>query len=158
MPSEMTYEQYFQSLYLGTVELAKAFEKALGREKAFEITKNAAEKAGVRGIKNLLSTNPIKNFEEFKTLLRGTNTSPLMEHVVTVTYPEETPTKLSCHITECLWANVFKEMNATDLGYIICCNPDFATAKAYHPKIKLERTKTLMQGDDYCDYTYCWKE
>ena len=158
MQSEMTYEQYFQSLYMGTVELARAFEKVIGKEKAQEITRKAAEEAGVRGIKQLVSMKPIENFEDFKLMLKGTNTSPLMSHVLTVTYPEEQPKKLSCKITECLWAKIFKEMNAADLGYIICCNPDFATAKAYHPNIKLKRTKTLMQGDGYCDHTYCWEE
>jgi len=158
MQGEMTYEQYFQSLYMGTVELARAFEKAIGKEKAQEITKKAAEEAGVRGIKQLVSMKPIESFEDFKLMIKGTNASPLMSHVLTVSYTDEEPKKLSCEITECLWAKIFKDVNAADLGYIICCNPDFATAKAYHPNIKLKRTKTLMQGDSCCDHTYYWKE
>jgi hypothetical protein len=57
-----------------------------------------------------------------------------------------------------LWAETFKKMNATDLGYNTCYRPDFAMARAYHPKIGLERTKTLMQGDGYCNHTCYWKE
>jgi len=49
-------------------------------------------------------------------------------------------------------------MNAADLGYDICCHPDFELARAYHPKIRLKRTKTLMQGDGYWNHTYYWKE
>jgi len=53
---------------------------------------------------------------------------------------------------------VFKEMKATDLGYVLNCQPDFAYAKACHPNVKLKRTKTLMQGDNYCDHTFYWEE
>ena len=84
--------------------------------------------------------------------------SPFWTHVLTATYPEETPVKLSSHTTECLWAKTFKEMNATELGYILICRPDFAKARACHPKIRLKRTKTLMQGDSYCNHTWYWKE
>ena len=62
------------------------------------------------------------------------------------------------NVTECLWAKTFKELNAADIGYILCCRPDFAIARAYHPNIRLKRTKTLMQGDSYCNHTYYWKE
>ena len=49
-------------------------------------------------------------------------------------------------------------MNALDLGYIMFCQVDFAMAQAYHPKIKVKRTKTFMQGDSHCDFAYYWEE
>ena len=35
---------------------------------------------------------------------------------------------------------------------------DFAMAKAFHPNLKLVRTKSLMKGNDCCDSTYIWEE
>jgi Na+-transporting NADH:ubiquinone oxidoreductase subunit NqrF len=140
------------------VELARAFEQALGRDKAFEIIKRSTEKSAIEYIKNQMSKKPIKNFEDFKNFIEEENKSPFWAHVLTLTHPEKTSKKLTYHITECLWAKTFKEMNATDLGYIYCCRPDFAMAKAYHPKIGLKRTKTLMQGDNCCNHAYYWKE
>jgi hypothetical protein len=55
-------------------------------------------------------------------------------------------------------AKTFKELNATDIGYVLNCRPDFAMAKAQHPKLRLKRTQTLMQGDDCCNHTWYWKE
>jgi hypothetical protein len=155
---ELTYEQYFQNSARSAVELAKAFERALGRERTFEILKKATEKSAVESVKNETSKKPVKNFEDFKLLRKQKEKSPLWAHMLTLTHPEETPKKLSYHVTECLWAKTFKEMNATDLGYILCCGSDFAMARAYHPKMRLKRTKTLMQGDSYCNHTYYWKE
>jgi hypothetical protein len=38
--------------------------------------------------------------------------------------------------------------NAVDLGYILFCYADLASAKAFNPEMRLIQTKTLMQGDD----------
>jgi hypothetical protein len=157
---EITYEQYFQDRCRSTVELVKALEHALGKDKTLEIVRKWArerEKSAVESIKNEMSKKPIRNFQDFKLFMKEGNKSPFWTHVLTLS-SEETPNKFCDHVTECLWAKTYKEMNATDLGYILHCRPDFAMAKAYHPKIRLNRTKTLMQGDKYCNHTWYWKE
>ena len=156
---ELTYEQYFHARYDRMVHLAREFERVLGREKAFEIIGKAIEKAAVESVKKQMAERgSIKNFEDFKAFVKEEQSSQFWSHAVSVTYPEETPKKFVICITECLIAKTFKEMNAADLGYIMCCHADFATAKAYHPKIRLKRTKTLMQGESCCDQTYYWEE
>jgi len=156
---DLAYEQYFHARYDSIVRLARELERVLGREKAFEIIRKASEKLAVENVKKQMAKRkPFKNFEDFVAFLEESDRSPFWSHVLTLTYPEKTPKKLVNKVTECLWAKTFKELNATDLGYLMICHPDFATAQAYHPKIKLKRTKTLMQGDNYCDHTYYWKE
>jgi hypothetical protein len=34
------------------------------------------------------------------------------------------------------------------------CNMDFAWPRAFDPSFRMERTKTLMQGDDHCNHRY----
>ncbi|MCP4727110.1 MAG: L-2-amino-thiazoline-4-carboxylic acid hydrolase, partial [bacterium] len=34
-----------------------------------------------------------------------------------------------------------------------CCR-DFAFQDGFNPKIELVRTKTIMEGDDICDFCY----
>lgn len=156
---DLTYEQYLRDIFGGMVYLARELERVLGREKAHEIIRKSRERYGVESIrKRMAERGPIKNFEDFKALCKEDAKSPFWSHTLTITFPEETPKKIVHHITECLYAKTFKEMNAGNLGYILCCHPDFATAQVYHPKIKLKRTKTLMQGDSYCDHTYYWEE
>jgi len=99
---------------------------------------------------------PIKNFEAFKAFMKEEQKSGRWSHIVTRTLTEEKPNELIIHSSECLIAKMFKEMNAVDLGLIMCCNTDFATAKIYHPKLKLRQTKTLMK-DDYCEKIYYWE-
>ena len=81
-----------------------------------------------------------------------------MRNLFTITYPIDNDEEVEFHTTECILAKVFKEMKAEDLGYLICCQPDFETTPAYCSNVSLKRSKTLMQGDNYCDTTYCWKK
>jgi len=137
--------------------MARELERVLGREKAFDIIRKDSEKLAVENVKRQMAKRkPFKRFEDFVAFLEESDRSPFWSHVLTLTYPEKTPKKLVYRVTECLWAKTFKELNATDLGYLMICHPDFAMAQACHPKIKLERTETLMQGDNYCDHTYYW--
>jgi hypothetical protein len=155
---ELTYEQYFRSSVEDAVELANAFEHVLGRDKALEIIKKWTEKSVTEAVKNQMVKKPIKSFEDFKSLRKEQEQSSGWKHMLTMTHPEETSKKFSYNITECLWAKVFKDLNATDLGYILKCSHDFTMARAYHPKLRLKRTKTLMQGDSFCNHIYYWKE
>jgi hypothetical protein len=81
-----------------------------------------------------------------------------MQHCLNFTIVEDNPKKLALKFTKCLWAKTFLEINAPEVGYSICCHPDFAMAKAFHPNLKFVRTKSLMKGDAYCDSTYIWED
>ena len=155
---EETYEQLFLIRYRDIVQLAREFERAIGKEKTFKIIGDLFDRMGVEMVKKMTEKEPINTFEDFTASYKDALCSPLFSHALTAVVEEETPKKLKLCVTECLWAKVFKEMKATDLGYVLFCQPDFAYAEACHPKIKMKRTKTLMQEDSYCDHTFYWEE
>jgi hypothetical protein len=130
--SGMTYEVYFRDRCHGMVCLAGELDQVLGRKKALEIMGKARDRYVVeitkkeRGLAN--------SFEDFKASEKAENASPYFSHTLTLTYPEETPNKLTLHVTECLWAKVFKEMKATDLSYVLHCQPDLLIQKHATPK------------------------
>ena len=53
----------------------------------------------------------------------------------------------------CLWADVFRSLDAQEFGYWIC-EADGPAAAAFNPRIEFQRTRTLMLGDDCCDHCY----
>ena len=159
---DITYEDYFHApFYLpnkGVVELARELEGFMGKEKALETVGKVFERISIDQAKKQVEEKPINNFEEYKNAFKESMRKPLTSHATDLTIVEETSTKLSAKITKCLYAKTFKEMNAMDLGYMICCKPDFATTKIINPKLNLTRTKTLMEGDECCNTTYTWEE
>lgn len=50
------------------------------------------------------------------------------------------------------YAEMMEELGGREFGHLLVCNGDFAAAKRIG--MKLERTQTRMQGDDYCDFRY----
>jgi L-2-amino-thiazoline-4-carboxylic acid hydrolase len=57
-------------------------------------------------------------------------------------------------VTGCRYAEFYKELGEPDLGFLLVCDADFATAEGYGPDIKLTRTQTIMQGASHCDFRY----
>ena len=156
----ITYAKYFHSMSTYAVGIIRALENAFGKDSVHKVIKEWAEYTFGEKQKHKMerTENPISTFEDFKTQWKEATETDYWTHVVTVSFPEDSDQKLECRYTECLWAKTMKDLNAEDIGYIICCHPDFAITKATHPKLRLERTKTLMQGDDYCNHTFFWDE
>ena len=156
---ELTYKEYIRSRFTNTVVLAREMINALGKKQAHEIISNAFYKDMEEMVKKeLLKLGPVNSFKDFIKMEKEENESPEFRNIVSLTYPHESSTELSLHVTECLYAEVFKELEAEELGYLMVCNTDHAYAQTCHPQIKLRRSKTLMQGDSYCDHTWYWEE
>lgn len=65
---------------------------------------------------------------------------------------------LEVRVTRCAHAEMFAEWNATDIGEKFMCAGDIAMAAGLNPKIRLERPKLLMRGDDCCHFIYTLTE
>jgi len=61
--------------------------------------------------------------------------------------------KLILKVSRCAWADVMKDLDS-ELSYSFICKSDFKNATTMNPDFILTRTKTLMQGDSYCDFCY----
>jgi hypothetical protein len=56
------------------------------------------------------------------------------------------------NITRCRYAEMYKAIGMADLGVILSCGRDFELISGFNPKMKLTRTKTIMEGWDCCDF------
>ena len=155
----ISYEDYFRTRFNGIVEILRVLGPILDEKKALTIIKKLWEKKGVELIvRQLKSSSPITNFEEFKEIYKDQISTEYMQNCLKFNIVEDTPDKLAFKFTECLWAKTFLELGASDIGDAMCCYPDFTMAKAFHPNLKLIRTKSLMKGDDHCNSTYIWED
>jgi len=155
----ITYSEYIKDSMVGEVALQRELERVLGKEKAHTILREWAEKRTVDGLKKYLEDAGVKihNFDEFK---KHMDEMWVSEHVSKTHTCEKTKNETSSvtyEVTECIWAKMMRELGASDLGLLTMCDLDFVSASVYHSNIKLVREKTLMNGDDCCDFTYIWK-
>ena len=61
-------------------------------------------------------------------------------------------TKYHYHIVRCRYAEMYAELGIRDLGYLLSCSRDFDMIRGFNPRMKPTRTKTIMKGDDHCDF------
>jgi hypothetical protein len=137
--SEMSYEEIFNFAFRDFfIPLIKTLSEGYEKEEFLELLKEVASRTlSQKEVIDKSSTNLNQVF---------------WKHVIEREVIEENDKVLELKITKCLWEKVYREANATDLGYALVCHTDFATAEAANQK--LIRTKTLMQGDDCCNHRW----
>ncbi|GGJ39710.1 L-2-amino-thiazoline-4-carboxylic acid hydrolase [Neoroseomonas lacus] len=62
------------------------------------------------------------------------------------------------NVVRCRYAEMYREMGIAELGAVLSCNRDGAFCEGYDPKLKLERTQTIMGGATHCDFRYRMEE
>ena len=55
------------------------------------------------------------------------------------------------HIHVCEWARYFQERHPT-VGYLMACSTDEVDYRAFNSSLRLQRTQTLMEGGEMCDF------
>jgi L-2-amino-thiazoline-4-carboxylic acid hydrolase len=71
---------------------------------------------------------------------------------------EQTDTTFTFNVVRCRYAETYKAMGLGEIGHLLSCNRDGAFCEGYDPKLKLERTQTIMQGASYCDFKYRYED
>ena len=156
---EISYEDYFRTRFNGITEMVRALTPIMDEMEALNRIKALYEKKGKAFVARLLKNkNPITSFKEFKEIYKEHMSTEFMQHCLDFTITADTPDKLTFKFTKCLWAKTFLEIDEPGLGYALCCYPDYAMIKAFHPKLKLIRNKTIMQGNESCELTYQWED
>ncbi len=64
---------------------------------------------------------------------------------------------LKFDVIRCAYAEMYEKLGIKELGSLLSCYRDFAFLDGFNPELKLMRTKTIMEGDDICDFCYTQK-
>jgi hypothetical protein len=58
-------------------------------------------------------------------------------------------------VTRCGYAEFYKELGLSDLGFRVHCNRDHTMLVGFNGQIELSRTQTIMEGAACCDFRFC---
>ena len=117
----------------------------------------------------------LSNASKKEAYLRGKATSPdnpsdtidrLLEDVKTwgnggdmeITFIEKTKTTLIFDVKKCPYHELYKKLGIERYGIAFSCCRDESFAIGLHEKLRLKRSKTLMNEDDCCDFRYTIEE
>ena len=152
--SDMTWEQAFKFRYKGYIHQMKRLSSLIGSDKfpalLSQATSEAASEAPVKVKPE--SGRDMENFIRY--FLNELMPAPIYRAALTWDIVEKSSTALEFRFSQCLWASTFRAEDAAEIGYATVCYGDYAYTSAISPRIKLVRSKTLMQGNDCCNHRF----
>ena len=152
----MSFQEVYQFAYQGGyIPTMKKMAEKMGKEKFLELLKESAADAAADMMAGMAKNFPKRDLAAFSLSMK--NPDPIFRHALTFEIVEDLAAVFEVKITECLWAKTFREADAADIGYAAICHGDFAMAKAFNPKLRMIRTKTLMEGHDHCNHRWVWE-
>ena len=134
----------FASVYPG---LVKAITRRYGRE-AYELAKTDFVDTMVETSKKAFPGPDKRTLGDFRDCL-GANICVGHQYEIL----KETESELQYKFTGCPWAEYFRAVGESEIGRFFC-EVDEPLVKAFNGKVCFERTKTLMDGDAYCNHHY----
>jgi predicted ArsR family transcriptional regulator len=66
----------------------------------------------------------------------------------------ESEDHLDFNVTRCQYAEFYKELGLSDIGYRVHCNRDHAAVESFNGELELSRSGTIMEGAACCDFRY----
>lgn len=131
--------------------LINGFSKEFGKEKTLALTKEIICKDAILSGKTLA--------EKYS----GNSLGDLLKIVKEVWAEDGTMeirnirlngNSLKFDVTRCGYAEMYERLGIRELGSLLSCCRDFAFMDGFNPELKLIRSKTIMDGDDICDFCY----
>ena len=149
--ADITWEEIFRFAYQkDLIPLLTQLAEHIGREEFVAMLRQACDEVVQKKTAGRPSVVP-----DLVALAANLNRMPpLVQHALDVEIVERSAEAFEYRVKKCLWAKAFRDSNAADTGYAMVCYPDYAVARSLNPKLKLIRTKTLMQGDAECGLRY----
>ncbi len=148
----LTLADAFRFTYLWPIVIFRGLESEIGPDKFHEMLKGVIDESTKREMAQLAEKSGSNDMAAFTKGFRAPDS--IFNRALTLEVVEDTPKAFEIKVKECLWAKTFREAKAGDLGYILTCYGDIASAPAFNPKMRMIRTKTLMQGDDACNHRF----
>lgn len=136
--------ELFAILYSATVE---SFAKKYG-DKAYKISREAFIESMVNADMEIFKKIKDKSLRSYIDWLISALTAGHEYEIV-----ESKENSIKFKFTKCPWAYYFRKIGKPEIGKFFCI-ADEPLVKAFNKDINFKRTKTIMDGDGYCDHQY----
>lgn len=122
----------------------------IGKERALAVLAEVNQKEAFQRGKNMMKSGKNNGIRELAEDVATWGDGGVMEMEVL----EETSSTYFFNVYKCPYHDRYKELGLTELGVCFSCCRDEPFALGLNPRLKLIRSKTLMEGSDFCDFRY----
>ena len=142
--AEHSIIQLFALVYAGSIaQVEKQFGKA-----GFEAARKGFLDATLRADEAEFEKIPDRSLGSFVTWLLS-----VIALGFEYRYVERSENSVRLEFTRCPWADAFRALGRPDIGSFFC-ETDALLSSCFNPRIKFEKTRSLMFGDACCDHHF----
>ena len=153
MPMPIIERRRIEAEIVGHID--RELVERIGREAARAAIDAAIRKAAVaHGETCRADLGHMPDFADFAAILPAWTA----EDALTIEVKEVAADRFSYDVTRCRYAETYKAMGLGEIGHLLSCNRDGAFCEGYDPRLKLERSQTIMQGASHCDFKYSYEK
>jgi len=122
-----------------------------GKAAAMQAIGDAVRRSAIEQAQRFAAQEPrgtsLRTFIEMGQLWQKDDALQRVVHV-------KTDTAYEFDVVRCRYAEMYREMGLGEIGHLLSCQRDGTFCEGYDPKLKLERTQTIMQGASHCDFRF----
>jgi len=135
---------------LAIVPLLEAVSERIGQEEARALLRKVNEQEAFRRGQSMRGPQGENGIEALVAEVATWGDGGVWEAEVL----EQTETTYFFDVARCPYHEKYRELGLEEYGVEFSCCRDDPHARGFNPQLKLVRTKTLMAGDDCCDFRY----
>ena len=132
------------------VPVIQAFQAELGEERANTIVRKALGDWIRKAAEDMAAQTPGTSLDK----LLGAVPVFTAGNALDVELVKKTDTEFEFNVTGCRYAKFYKELGVPELGFLLLCSLDYPMTEGFGADLEFERTQTIMQGADHCDFRY----
>ena len=129
------------------VPLIKSLEKELGAERAHHLVHEVLADSSRAGASAMVAERGSLGALEAIGKVSGAG------NAIDIEVREMSTERLAVDITGCRYAQFFQQIGEPELGFLLVCSGDFPAVDGI-PGVEVERTQTILQGAEFCDFHY----
>jgi hypothetical protein len=134
--------------------LIKAFVNKLGYDNTMEIVKQVVREDAILSGRSLADKYRGNTLRELSKIV---NEVWANDEALKMKMMKEDEGELCFKVISCKYADMYEKLGIKELGCVLSCSRDFSFMQGFNPEIELIRTKTIMDGSEYCDFRYVRK-
>jgi hypothetical protein len=134
----------------------ETLKESHGTEVAKRVIGDAVRRSSIEQASQLAASEP-SGQTSMRTFIDRQAQWRMGDALITETL-HESDTHFDFNVTRCRYAEMYREMGLGEIGPLLSCQRDGTFCEGYDPRLKMERTQTIMQGASHCDFRYHWVE
>ena len=135
---------------LAIAPVIRAVSQRIGRDEALAILQEVNQQEAFQRGGSMAEKMDRKGIEELVDEVAGWGRGGVWEMDIL----EQTSTTYFFNVTRCPYYEKYRELGLEEFGVGFSCCRDEPFARGFNPQLRLERTKTIMEGADHCDFRY----